>query len=457
VGGVITVLLVYSIGRRLFDSTTGLIASALVALAPWHIQHTRWGHEGNVAPLLFALAVATVLWAGVPCVDAPRRPRAWAGLVAGLITGVACYGYASLRLVIPATILAIFLAMPRCWIRAARDPAWRRSLIGMIAGVTITLGPLAWKHLTDPLINLRASQTIAGTAGDTPARRAIEALSRYAPHFGPRFLFTQGSTHPALSPPLGYGWLHWYMLPPLLVGVAVLAWRSRRSMSARVALAMLLTYPAGDVLFGDKPEPHPLRSFAGLIPLSLVGAYGAVFAFQWFSARRRALAFGAACAFGTWILVSHVLYLRVFFGRFNDDNAKYWQRHVDLMQACALIRPRVDQVDAVFCTRELMMYPHELTLVFLGHDPRQWFAEPREYVPGPREMGEALACARYGKFRFLYDPPRAMADLTAMSRDDRRQRVILILRPGQRLPNYEPAAEIRKDNLVWLLVYDLEI
>ena len=69
VGGVVTVLLVFYVARRLFDSTTGLIAAAFVALAPWHIQHTRWGHEGTVTPLLFAGAIAAMLWAGVPCLE----------------------------------------------------------------------------------------------------------------------------------------------------------------------------------------------------------------------------------------------------------------------------------------------------------------------------------------------------------------------------------------------------
>jgi 4-amino-4-deoxy-L-arabinose transferase-like glycosyltransferase len=476
VGGVVTVLLVYYIGRRLFDSTTGLIAAGFVALAPWHIQHTRWGHEGTVTPLLFAAAVAAMLWAGVPCVDEPRRGRAWKGLLAGLVAGVACYGYATLRLVIPVTLIAIVLVVPRCWLRALREPASRRPLLAIGAGLVITIGPLAWTHLTDPLINRRATMTLAGRENDTAAGRALAALRRYPPHFSPAYLFRQGVTHPALAPPPGYGWLHWYALPLLLAGAAALVWRWRRSPSARVVIAMLLAYPAGDLLFGLKLEPHPLRSFGGVVPMSLIAAVGAVAMVRWMraesfgpaarggstpaasgGAKWGAAAWLVAGAFCAWVLVSHALYLRVFFGPFNDDTAKYWQRHVDLMQACELIKPHVGEVDAVFCTRELMIYPYALTCVFLEHDPRRWFDEPREYVPGPVELGEALACARYGKVRFLYDPPRAMQELSAMAADDRRQRVILILRPSQRLPNHRPAAEIRKDDLVWLLVYDLEI
>jgi hypothetical protein len=481
VGGVVTVLLLYYIGRRLFDPTTGLIAAAFVTLSPWHIQNCRWGHEGTVSPLLFATAIAAMLWAGVPCVAEPKRPRAWAGFVAGVITGVAMYGYAAVRLLIPATMVVIFLAAPGCWLRFARERDGRRTVLAIAAGLMLTVGPLAWKHLADPHINRRAAQTFAWEPTDPPMQRALKVLSRYPPHFGPGFLFIHGTLDPALSPPAGYGWLHWYALPLMLIGAGVIVGRVRRSLSARVLIAMLLAYPAGDLVFGHGTAPHPLRSFPGLIPISLTAAIGAVALARWMTrkpfspaargGRSEALTQPAASggakwnaaaplvigAFCAWVLVTHALYLRQLFGPFNDDAGKYWQRHVDVMEACAWLKPRFDDVDAVFLTHEMLPFPHVLPLVFLEYDPRRWFDEPREYVPCPPTLQAEVVCARFGKVRVMYHPDRAAAELSAMGSDDRRERVVLIVRPRQRPPGRTPVAEVRHGGVVWLYLYDLEI
>jgi 4-amino-4-deoxy-L-arabinose transferase-like glycosyltransferase len=42
VGGIITILLIYYVGRRLFNEATGLWAALLLTLNPWHLQQSRW-------------------------------------------------------------------------------------------------------------------------------------------------------------------------------------------------------------------------------------------------------------------------------------------------------------------------------------------------------------------------------------------------------------------------------
>jgi hypothetical protein len=57
----------------------------------------------------------------------------------------------------------------------------------------------------------------------------------------------------------------------------------------------------------------------------------------------------------------------------------------------------------------------------------------------------------------MYHPDRAAAELSAMGSDDRRERVVLIVRPRQRPPGRTPVAEVRHGGVVWLYLYDLEI
>ena len=100
VAGILTVALVGWIAARLFDRTTGVVAAGLAAFAPWYIDLSRWGHEASVGPLLTALSLAALLWAGLlrtdrdepPATEAgttfiPCRASAWRTALAGLISG----------------------------------------------------------------------------------------------------------------------------------------------------------------------------------------------------------------------------------------------------------------------------------------------------------------------------------------------------------------------------------
>ena len=42
IGGTLAVLLIYFVSRRLFDRRTALVAAALLALNPWHLQQSRF-------------------------------------------------------------------------------------------------------------------------------------------------------------------------------------------------------------------------------------------------------------------------------------------------------------------------------------------------------------------------------------------------------------------------------
>jgi hypothetical protein len=450
--GVATVILIYIIGRRLFDTPTGLLAAAVLATCPWHVQYSRWGHESSIDPFLFAASMVAFLW-----MANARRQRAAAGFAAGAITGIACYAYAAMRLVVPVTLVAVVLCAPRRSLAWGRQRQNRGALIALIAGLAITTGPLFWKQLTDPLMSRRAQFTRAWTPDDPIEMRIAKVAKRYFPHFGPNFLFLEGTSDRGLSPPAGYGWLNWYALPPLVVGTGVLLGRFGSSIAARVLVSMLLAYPAGDVLFGQGTEPHPMRSFAGVVPLSLTAAVGALWAARWIAQRNRRIAAGIVIASIAAALVSHVVYLRVFFGPFNDDPAKYWQRNVDLLEACHWLRQRIDEVDAVFITQERIAFPHAPVLVYLGYDPRRWFNEPREYEPGPPTLPAQLVCTRFGKIRLMYDPQRAIRELDALRASARRERVVMILRPDEQPGSYKPVAEVRHAGRVWLRIYEFDL
>jgi 4-amino-4-deoxy-L-arabinose transferase-like glycosyltransferase len=458
-GGAVTALLIFYLGRRLFDGRTGLAAAALLALCPWHIQYSRWAHESSITPLLFAAACAALLWAGAPCLDSPLKPRPWRGLLAGILTGIACYGYASVRIVLPVTLFVSLLATVVAWRSLVRTRDGRAMFLAMIGGLLVTLGPLLWVHLRDPLISHRSHLTLTWAPQDNLAQRVQKVIQRYPPHFGLTFLFTQGSADPAFSPPTGYGWLHWYMLPLLSIGTGALIWRSRRSLSSRVLLVMLLCYPAADLVHGVGSTPHQMRAYCGVVPLTLSGAVGATVLLRWLMSRSLRWGYAVMTGLLVWLVGSHCIYLGRFFGEtFNDDVGKYWQRNVDFRDACEWLKPRLDSVDAVFITSDMITAPHEPVMVYLGYEPRNWFDEQRVYVSAPPSMQAKEICARVGKMRFLYTEQQ-VAELKALETNGRTDRVLLLLRPRQAWMAGErtPVKVLGNGGVPWLLLYELEL
>jgi hypothetical protein len=159
------------------------------------------------------------------------------------------------------------------------------------------------------------------------------------------------------------------------------------------------------------------------------------------------------------------IFLPRFFGPFNSEPQKFHVNHVDLLEACAWLRPRLAHTDAVYCTSAGMSHPYIYTLVALGYDPAQWFADPKSSFEGPLPNGaynHETIVTRYGKMRFMIARSRqeAIAELNEILTSGRHERLVLIVRPGE-LAGLErrakPALEIRNpEGEVSLQVFEIE-
>lgn len=96
--GILTLPLVFLITRKLFSSKTGLIATAILALTPWHIIASRWGLESNLLPFFFLLGIYTFTKA--------LDDRGW--IIPSLIPWVlAIYAYSVSLFFIPFILIAL--------------------------------------------------------------------------------------------------------------------------------------------------------------------------------------------------------------------------------------------------------------------------------------------------------------------------------------------------------------
>jgi len=133
--GVLCVVLVYVLGRRLFDRPTGLLAALLLATSPYL---TWYGQEVKMYTLVPALALLAIY--GLRRAVSQSKGggwRWWAATVAA--TSLAFYAHILAALLIPVQLLLYFIWWPQ-----ARN-RWRGALISLICLTLPYLPLLDWQ------------------------------------------------------------------------------------------------------------------------------------------------------------------------------------------------------------------------------------------------------------------------------------------------------------------------
>ncbi|HEU5379528.1 MAG TPA: glycosyltransferase family 39 protein [Ktedonobacteraceae bacterium] len=97
--GVLTVLLLYKLVQKIFDTRTGLLAAFLLSITPWHIMMSRWSLESNLLPFFLVLAVTTLVY------TYEARHRKWLIPVSLAFFAISLYAYAASAFVIPTFLL----------------------------------------------------------------------------------------------------------------------------------------------------------------------------------------------------------------------------------------------------------------------------------------------------------------------------------------------------------------
>ncbi len=460
--GVLAVFLAFLIGDRLFDRTTGLAAAGLMALSPWHLQFSRWGHDSTLCPLLVLAPVAALLVAGLPLTNRRATPRPWLAGLAGATAGAACYGYPAVRIFLPLLLAGAVALNWRGWRESLRTRRGALSVAAAVLGLGLTFGPLLHRHLTDPAIGKRGAMTWVWSPSDSAGQRVLKVLRRYPGHFSPSFLFEKGTPAIDVSPPEGYGLFYWYELALMLGGLIAAVSTASRSVGARLVLLWVVLYPVGDLLSGGEAQ-NVLRCLPGLPGLILLEGVGAVRLGRWVISRWPRMGLRAVPAIAILAMLLDARFLVQFFGDYDRRWDKYFAFQEDLREAGEWLRPRFDHVDAVVCTGTGILVPYVHLLVSLRYDPHRWLASPPTVVPGPLPTGDYRdmdVVTGFGKVRFLYEGLPVPAMLGELAANGRSDRVIFIVRPGELEleKRYTPAYEVRSprdEPVLW--VFDVTL
>jgi 4-amino-4-deoxy-L-arabinose transferase-like glycosyltransferase len=413
--GIATIALIYYVGKRLFNDKVGLLAALLLAVNPWHFQQSRWGHESSIAALLGLTPLALMLWANIiPITNKAARPVA-AG-IAGIVSGVCCYGYQPVRVFVPVFLFLIVLLNIRQWLQELKKPKQLFAIIIFIIGFAAIFGPLAWQHIFHPeWINRHFLFQTERFGAVGPYESIRNSMVRYIQHFSPDFLF---GPLDYISPP-DKGLLDWYMAPLLLAGLIMIIIKSRKSISAMVILAFIAAYPVGDILVWEPPL-SAFRSFAGSGGIILLAAMGGIYPIEWLWKRYKTPGYITAGVFAVIMVISSISYFHSFFGFCNNKNNEIRVKfNPDLVEACQWLKPRLGEYDAVIFSP--IGVTHIIAVVTLEYDPNRWLSEPREFVTNDEWDSYTRFCKIY-------------ISLDAFSNADLKYRpghILIIFRPGE--------------------------
>jgi 4-amino-4-deoxy-L-arabinose transferase-like glycosyltransferase len=256
--GSATIVVVYGLGKTLWDWRAGLLAAGLLAVDPFHVSWSRLIIEET--PLLLCEALALWLfWRGL------SRARAGDFVQAGLCVGLAYLAKETALVLLPALAVALLL-----------DERGRRALrtqgpyLGLLAALVIVGLDLTWSLGHGPETHWgRALGILARPPGLTLKGTSLYLGELYPRLFGPDALgsdYAEGSAY-ATAWPLG-----------ILYLAAVVAALLRRQAADRfVAVVFLFVFTTVTLVDGRRLfDPYWWASLSFVPALLLLGRTGAL-------------------------------------------------------------------------------------------------------------------------------------------------------------------------------------
>jgi len=132
--GVVTLPVVYLLGKELFNREVGLWAALLLSISHWHIIQTRIGFRACTVPLVLSLT-----W--LFFARGLRTGRRWPMALAGLFLGIGLYSY-NAHMIVPVMIVAMFLGTLLTQSRKTVGPNLGNMVILVVVAIYVFI-PLA--------------------------------------------------------------------------------------------------------------------------------------------------------------------------------------------------------------------------------------------------------------------------------------------------------------------------
>jgi 4-amino-4-deoxy-L-arabinose transferase-like glycosyltransferase len=373
---------------------TPLIAAAIMAISPWHLQFSRVGFESNVALTFVIYGVWAFLY-GL------RKP---VGLLLSVVSfALSMYAYHTPRVFVPmigATLLVIFwkkllgiepydAAKPMLSIRPWVTAAALLTGLCLVPLVIMTFDSTSLSRFsgtsvfgkqtevlnrsTSYLKDDSASGNIIGKFVNNRRIIWLEAIGNgYLRHFSPIWLFVTGDYQRHHAPDMGL--LYLVELPLLLVGLVVLFTMSGTSKT--IIVAWLLMAPIAATMTFE--TPHAVRAYVmlpmfvmlislGIAEILTIGSFIPNLAPS--DRRAKILLFFVSCFLCIGYIVNISYYLTMYYVATNLEFASYWQ--YGYKEAIDIAEKRRHEGSTIVMSEKLEQ-PYIFVLFYTAYDPAKY-------------------------------------------------------------------------------------
>lgn len=377
--GTLTVLIMYFLGKCLFQSSlVGLVSAFLLGISPWHIQLTRASFESSFATFWVVLGM-WLLAKGI------RGKRKWV-IVSMIPFAFSVFTYNSARIFTPLFLIFIFFLYRKNLIKFRKIIA-----ISFIVFIVLLL-PLTpfllsgersarYKLVSitdDPGLIPRINENRGLSKLPQPLPRLIHNKAtyitfyfarNYLAHFTPQFLFISGAPHKQHHVQ-NMGQIYLFQAPFLLTGLFALFYLKNQFRGLLFAWVLLSFIP---VSVTNDSIPHALRTLIAAPFYQLVTAFGFVYSLRWFRRFSYGVKVLSALMFIVIIFLSLTYYLYQYYKIYPVKYSRDWQ--YGYKQVVDYIGKHKDEYDEIVFTRHYGE-PHMFTLFYLNYDPKKYQNDP---------------------------------------------------------------------------------
>lgn len=274
ISGLGIIVLVYFLGKKLFNEKVGIIASFLMAISPWDIYLSRAGYEAHFALFLALAGILAFL----------QKKYIWWAIAWGLTV----LTYPTFKLTLP--ILFLLFVFMEGYEKLLKAKFFIVGIVVLLffAGITTSQTFLAGSEQRFLTQNIFADQgvkqsiiqrvdyertistlpkTLAPLFINQPIEYSRMLFENYVNNISPNFLILRGDGNPRQNP--GEMGMIYIIDLPLIIIALTLLWREKRKEFALLFVWILIT-PLATMFF---PEAHGLRNDLMIPPLILLVAY----------------------------------------------------------------------------------------------------------------------------------------------------------------------------------------
>ncbi|MDP3758845.1 MAG: glycosyltransferase family 39 protein [Candidatus Daviesbacteria bacterium] len=362
------VIIIYFLARRLSGSATmGLLASFFFSVSPWYFIFSRTGYEATAGLMFYLLALYLFL---------EHNRNRWYLLLSTVSFIFSAYSYNSFRLLIPITILILFLYEMRnlkAFIKVNSIP-----LTLSVIFLTISIIPIYRLYVYDAGISRFQA---VGTTSST-------FIQNYLSHFSPDFLILRGDKN-LRSQQAGFGQLYLPELILLPLGFLYMVKSKSKYRLLPLALLLLGSIPAALT----KESPHALRAISMVPFISIISAVGIATLCQ-LTRKKNYIILTVIIIF----LAFFANYFRSFLNTYPAKSVTDWQ--YEYKKIYTDFGDRFDKYNRILISDKYAQ-PYIFALFYLKYDPKSF---RQEVIRNSVDQWGFSTVQKFGKFEFGKSP-----------------------------------------------------